>query len=231
MTETYYDRLGVSPGADQSAIRQAWQRAVKEKHPDHNDDPDAQQQFIQIKEAHDVLSDPEERARYDDLGHDQYLADRQHGASDTGDAYRRDRTARDASGRGTSRQGQSGGGTEAVDWGAHTRGHEAADHVWRAGSGPTADTAPPTDTAHAGVVERAVAYGALVLVPGFFSTLLLPAWANDGPGNPATTLLGLDPGVLSAAIPFTVGLLLVTFLLVAGAETLLGTDRRIWTPF
>ncbi|MFC7020359.1 MULTISPECIES: DnaJ domain-containing protein [Haloarcula] len=231
MTETYYDRLGVSQGADRSAIKQAWQRAVKEKHPDHNDDSDAQQQFIQIKEAYDVLSDPEERARYDELGHEQYLADRQHGGTDTGDAYRRDRTARDATGRGAGQQRQSGAGAESVDWGAYTRGHETAEHVWKAGSGPTADTAPPTDTAHAGFVERTVAYGALVLVPGFFSTLLLPVWANDGPSNPATTLLGLDPGVLSAAVPFTAGTLLVTLLLVAGAETLLDTDRRIWRPF
>jgi hypothetical protein len=177
-----------------------------------------------------VLSDPEERARYDDLGHERYLADRQHGATDTGDAYQRDRTARDATGR-AGQQGQSDAGAEAVEWGAHSRGHEAAEHVWKAGSGPTADTAPPTDTAHAGVVERAVAYGALVLVPGFFSMLLLPAWANDGAGNPATALLGLDPGLLSASLPFTVGLLLVTVLLVAGAEALLDTDRRIWTPF
>lgn len=236
MTETYYDRLGITPAADQSDIKQAWKRAVKEKHPDQNDDPDAQQQFIQVKEAYDVLSDPEERDRYDHLGHDEYLADRHHGGTDTGEAYQRDRTTRD----GTHGQhgdqrgadtGQASASGRSVDWGAHTRGHAAAEHVWKDGSGPTADTAPPTDTAHAGFLQRLLAYGSLVLIPGFFSMLLLPVWFNGRTNNPAETLFGLEPGVLSTSIIFTAGLLAVTFALIAGAERLLGTERRIWTPF
>ncbi len=235
MTETYYDRLGIAPSADQSEIKQAWQRAVKENHPDQNDDPDAQQQFIQVKEAYDVLSDPDTRERYDRLGHDKFLADRHHGGTDTGEAYQRDRTTRD----GTHSQGGEQRGTDAgqasasgpgVDWGAHTRGHEAAEHVWTDGSGPTADTAPPTDTAHAGVFQRLLAYGSLVLIPGFFSMLVLPVWFNERADNPAATLFGLEPG-LSTSIGFTVGLLAVTVLLIAGAERLLDTERRIWTPF
>ncbi|MDS0282867.1 J domain-containing protein [Haloarcula onubensis] len=214
MTETYYDRLGVTPEADQSEIKAQWKQAVKEKHPDQNDDPDAQQQFIQLKEAYDVLSDPEERERYDRLGHEQYVGGRQHGGTDTGDAYQRDRTTRDGTGADDSDQGRAGQ-TGDVDWGAHTRGHEAAEHVWKAGSGPTADTAPPTGTAHAGVAERTVAYGGLVLIPGFLSVPILQMWAN-----------GAAVGAL-----YTAGLLLLTAILIAGAETVLDTERRIWNPF
>jgi hypothetical protein len=225
MTETYYDRLGITPKADQSTIKQAWQRAVKEKHPDQNDDPDAQQQFIQVKEAYDVLSDPDERERYDRLGHEQYLADRQHGGTDTGDAYERDRTARD----GTDEQGRATTEAGNVDWGAHTRGHEAAEHVWKAGSGPTADTAPPTDTAHAGLLQRLLAYGAVVLVPGYLSLMVLAAWiagSAAGTGSP----VGLGGGLLSSSVVFTVVALAVTYVLIAGAEWLLETERRVWSP-
>lgn len=234
MSETYYDRLGITPEADQSKIKQAYQQAAKEKHPDQNDSPDARQQFIQIKEAYDVLSDPDERARYDELGHDQYLADRQHGGADTGDAYQRDRNAR----HGTHSQQQTdsqqtGSGPTAgdVDWGAYTRGHDAAEHVWRSGSGPKADTAPSSNTAQAGLVQRLLAYTALVTIPGFFSMVLLPVWVNGRTNNPAESLFGLEPGLVSTSIIYTIGLLAVTFVLITGAERLLETERKIWKPF
>ncbi|MFC6720238.1 J domain-containing protein [Halovenus amylolytica] len=235
MTETYYERLGVSQNADQSAIQQAWQQAVKETHPDQNDDPDAQQQFIQLKEAHDVLSDPEERKRYDQLGHEQYLGDRRHGSTDTGDAYERDRSARQETNQGqNAEQARAEDGTAGnVNWDAHTRGHEAAEHVWKDGSGPTANTAPPTDTADAGFLRRLLAYGGLVLIPGFLSLYILPVWigSSSEPGPVAGNPFGLQGGVLSESIAFTVAVLAVTFMIIAGAEVLLNTNRRIWKPF
>lgn len=215
MTDTYYDRLGVSPGADQSEIKRAWQEAVKETHPDQNDDPNAQQQFMLVKEAYDVLSDPEERERYDRLGHDQYVAAREHGSGgeETRQAYERDRSA-----------GQSGGqGSRSVDWSANTRGHQAAEHVWTPGQGPTADTAPPTDTADASTGKRAAAYGAVVGIPGVLSVYATAAWTSGMP----------EYGVQSAgvaAVGITVVAVALTWAAIVGTEWLLDTDRRVWTP-
>lgn len=218
MTETYYDRLGVSPNADRSDIKQAWRKAVKENHPDHNDDPNAQQQFIQIKEAYDVLSDPEQRERYDELGHDQFLSDRQRTTTqDSREAYQRDRTQRSAS------DSQSSGQT-GVNWRANTRGHEAAEHVWKPGSGPTADTAPPTGTADASYGKRAVAYSALTIVPAMLSVYLLASWTSGIPEY------GIEGGVSAGAFGMTVLTVGVLYVLIAGAEWLLDTDRRLWTP-
>lgn len=62
----YYDRLGVCPSASQTAIERAFRRRAKETHPDRNpDDPEAAARFRRIREAHEVLSDPERRASYD----------------------------------------------------------------------------------------------------------------------------------------------------------------------
>lgn len=73
MNETYYDRLGVEETASVEEIDKAYRDLVKEVHPDQNDDPNASDQFIKIKKAYDVLSDPQERETYDKLGHERYL--------------------------------------------------------------------------------------------------------------------------------------------------------------
>jgi hypothetical protein len=73
MAETFYDVLGVSPDADEDAIDDAYRARIKETHPDVSDAADAQERTRKVIEAKDVLTDPDERARYDDLGHDGYV--------------------------------------------------------------------------------------------------------------------------------------------------------------
>ena len=73
MADTYYDVLGVSPDADQEAIRAAYREKVKETHPDVSDDPDAGERFKRVTRAEEVLGDEDERATYDRLGHDAYV--------------------------------------------------------------------------------------------------------------------------------------------------------------
>ncbi|QSG10891.1 DnaJ type Zn finger domain [Halapricum desulfuricans] len=73
MAETFYDVLGVDPEADESAIDDAFRERIKDVHPDVSDDPEAGQRSRRLIEARAVLTDESERARYDRLGHDQYV--------------------------------------------------------------------------------------------------------------------------------------------------------------
>jgi curved DNA-binding protein len=65
----YYETLGVSRDADQKEIRRAFRHLARQHHPDVNPgDPEAEERFKEINEAYEVLSDPEKRAKYDQLG-------------------------------------------------------------------------------------------------------------------------------------------------------------------
>ncbi len=64
----YYGVLGVSKKASQDQINKAFRRLAKKYHPDRNPgDKEAEQRFKQISAAHEVLSDPDKRRRYDQL--------------------------------------------------------------------------------------------------------------------------------------------------------------------
>lgn len=69
---TLYDVLDVSPDASRTEIQAAYREQVKETHPDVSDHPDAETRFKRVTRAKEVLTDPEERARYDRLGHHEY---------------------------------------------------------------------------------------------------------------------------------------------------------------
>lgn len=65
----YYKILGVKRRADQKEIRKAYRRLARQHHPDVNPgDRSAQERFKEINEAYEVLSDPEKRQKYDQLG-------------------------------------------------------------------------------------------------------------------------------------------------------------------
>ncbi len=61
----YYDRLGVDPTADEETLRTQYRLLTRIFHPDVNPSPEAHQQFVRLREAYDVLSDPKLRAKYD----------------------------------------------------------------------------------------------------------------------------------------------------------------------
>jgi len=63
----YYRILGVDRKADSKAIGEAFRRLARQYHPDVNKDPQAAEKFKEINEAYQVLSDPEKRARYDQM--------------------------------------------------------------------------------------------------------------------------------------------------------------------
>jgi len=65
----YYKILGVNRNADQKEIRKVYRRLARQYHPDVNPgDRSAQERFKEINEAYEVLSDPEKRQKYDQLG-------------------------------------------------------------------------------------------------------------------------------------------------------------------
>ncbi|HCE04127.1 MAG TPA: molecular chaperone DnaJ, partial [Acidobacteria bacterium] len=65
----YYEALGVKKGASQSDIKRAFRKLARTHHPDVNPgDLTAERRFKAANEAHEVLSDPEKRRKYDELG-------------------------------------------------------------------------------------------------------------------------------------------------------------------
>ena len=67
----YYKILGVEKSADEKEIKKAYRRLARQFHPDVNSgDKAAEARFKEINEANEVLSDPEKRRKYDDLGQD-----------------------------------------------------------------------------------------------------------------------------------------------------------------
>lgn len=65
----YYNVLGIDRGATADEIKRAYRTLALRYHPDRNQgDAVAESRFKDVSEAYRVLSDPEERARYDRLG-------------------------------------------------------------------------------------------------------------------------------------------------------------------
>jgi molecular chaperone DnaJ len=62
----YYSVLGVSKSSDQAAIKKAYRTLAKEKHPDSGGD---EEEFKEINEAYEVLSDSDKKSNYDAYGH------------------------------------------------------------------------------------------------------------------------------------------------------------------
>jgi curved DNA-binding protein len=64
----YYAALGVPREASGDEIRKAFRRLARKYHPDVSKEPDAEARMKEVNEAYAVLSDPEKRAAYDQLG-------------------------------------------------------------------------------------------------------------------------------------------------------------------
>ena len=60
-----YSTLGVPRNANEATIRRAFRKQARRAHPDGGGSDDA---FNQLKNAYDILSDPERRCRYDQTG-------------------------------------------------------------------------------------------------------------------------------------------------------------------
>jgi len=72
----YYKILGIEKTATQEEIKKAYRKLARKYHPDLNpNDKEAEKKFKEINEAQEVLSDPENRKKYDKYGKDWKHAD------------------------------------------------------------------------------------------------------------------------------------------------------------
>jgi curved DNA-binding protein len=73
MAEDYYQILGVEKKASADDIKKAYRKLAVKWHPDKNpNNKAAEEKFKKISEAYAVLSDPEKRQQYDNVGSDQF---------------------------------------------------------------------------------------------------------------------------------------------------------------
>ncbi len=76
MARDYYEALGISRSADEKEIRSAYRKLARKFHPDVNpNDKAAESRFKEVNQAHEVLSDPEKRKKYDKYGDRWEMAD------------------------------------------------------------------------------------------------------------------------------------------------------------
>jgi molecular chaperone DnaJ len=74
-TRDYYEVLGLRRGASEQEIKRAYRRLARKYHPDVNPgSKPAETKFKEISEAYEVLSNPEKRRRYDQVGHEAFSA-------------------------------------------------------------------------------------------------------------------------------------------------------------
>ncbi|XP_054263700.1 dnaJ homolog subfamily C member 16-like [Macrosteles quadrilineatus] len=63
-----YKTLGIPKSSTVPEIKKAYKQLAKEWHPDKNDDPSAEDKFVEITQAYELLTDPERRKQFDTFG-------------------------------------------------------------------------------------------------------------------------------------------------------------------
>src|SRR5512133_2345492 len=69
-TGDYYEILGVKRDASPDDLKKAFRHLARKYHPDLNKgSKEAEEKFKEVNEAYQVLSDPQKKAQYDQVGH------------------------------------------------------------------------------------------------------------------------------------------------------------------
>lgn len=103
----YYKTLDISKTDSEKEIKAAYRKLARKYHPDLNpDDKDAEKKFKEVNEANEVLSDPENRKKYDKYGENWKQ----------GGEYERTQQAQRSQYRQSSQQGYSSSGDDFSDF-------------------------------------------------------------------------------------------------------------------
>lgn len=92
----YYKILGINKNASENDIKKAYRKLARKYHPDLNpNDKEAERKFKEINEANEVLSNPENRKKYDKYGKDWKHAEEFEKAQQEQRAYSKQRSTAD----------------------------------------------------------------------------------------------------------------------------------------
>ena len=70
LSKDYYKVLGLKKGAKTEEIKKAFRKLALKYHPDKNKEKGAEEEFMKLSEAYNILSDPKKRKDYDMNGAD-----------------------------------------------------------------------------------------------------------------------------------------------------------------
>ncbi len=110
MSKSLYETLGVSESASPEEIKKAYRKLARKYHPDINKSPEAEEKFKEINAAYEILSDPEKKRQYDQMGDNMFGGQSFHDFASSQGGVDLDEILRSIFGGGGGFGGFSGGG-------------------------------------------------------------------------------------------------------------------------
>ncbi len=122
MSKSLYETLGVSESASADEIKKAYRKLARKYHPDINKSPEAEEKFKEINAAYEILSDPEKKRQYDQMGDNMFGGQSFHDFAGSQGGADLDEILRSIFGGGGGFGGFSSGGFGGGGFGGSSRG-------------------------------------------------------------------------------------------------------------